>query len=192
MIPDFATIVETQVISCKTVKKRGRRVVVDQWAKLKESSSETVEPLVEQTSKQLSDPLIALFWQWRRRAFDLRTRYPALKARSWMDGWISMITQCALQCTGPFTAEYPAHPDVEAQVAPAVASEEAVVPTFWVCSHCLALVPWWSLPIERSPPAGLWFICWADNRTSDTLLQSDKDGFAILYVSNSRGFIGSI
>ena len=95
------------------------------------------------------------------------------------------------------------HPDVESQaLASAAESEEAVVPTVRVCllqsvSGQCALVP---VRVEGACPAkGPLLLDYDPSveqttglQIEDALLQPDRDGFATLCVSNSRGFIGSV
>ena len=97
------------------------------------------------------------------------------------------------------------HPDVEAQPTPTIVSEEAVVPTVWVCllqsvsvpaGQC-ALVP---VRVDRACPLKGPLLLDSDSsveqmtglQIEDALLQPDEDGFATLCVSNSRGFVRSI
>ena len=98
------------------------------------------------------------------------------------------------------------HPDVESRPPTSAAgSEEAVVPTVRVCllqsvsvpaGQC-ALVP---VRVEGACPAKgpllLDYDPSVEQRTGlqieDTLLQPDRDGFATLCISNSRGFVGSV
>ena len=98
------------------------------------------------------------------------------------------------------------HPDVESEVsASAAVSEEAVVPTVRAClvqsvsvpaGQC-ALVP---VRVEGACPAKgpllLDYNPSVEQKTGlqieDALLQPDGDGLAMLCVSNSRGFVGSV